>query len=201
MNIKSLLLGSAAALAVVSGAQAADAVVAAEPEPMEYVKVCDAYGTGFFYIPGTETCLKIGGRVRHEKIVKKAGDADEDYINHSRIRFEVESRNDSDWGTVYSWIRIQGDQNDNASKYIPGQTDDLKWYYYFGIGGLDQFADAAHERVVVARGRGDATTVHDFEVVTAGDQLDLGAADVDAVPGLHGGLSRDGGWSRPGRRG
>ena len=64
MNIKSLLLGSAAALAVVSGAQAADAVVAAEPEPMEYVRVCDAYGTGFFYIPGTETCLKIGGYVR-----------------------------------------------------------------------------------------------------------------------------------------
>ncbi|HTO34232.1 MAG TPA: porin, partial [Pararhizobium sp.] len=41
MNIKSLLLGSAAALAAVSGAQAADAIVAAEPEPMEYVRVCD----------------------------------------------------------------------------------------------------------------------------------------------------------------
>ncbi|MDG3580708.1 porin, partial [Rhizobium sp. YJ-22] len=53
MNIKSLLLGSAAALAAVSGAQAADAIVAAEPEPMEYVRVCDAYGTGYFYIPGT----------------------------------------------------------------------------------------------------------------------------------------------------
>ena len=64
MNIKSLLLGSAAALAVVSGAQAADAIVAAEPEPMEYVRVCDAFGTGYFYIPGTETCLKIGGYVR-----------------------------------------------------------------------------------------------------------------------------------------
>ena len=64
MNIKSLLLGSAAAFAVVSGAQAADAVVAAAPEPMEYVKVCDAFGTGYFYIPGTETCLKIGGMVR-----------------------------------------------------------------------------------------------------------------------------------------
>ncbi|MGR6466204.1 porin [Rhizobium sp. PAMB 3182] len=64
MNIKSLLLGSAAALAVVSGAQAADAIVAAEPEPMEYVKVCDAFGAGYFYIPGTETCLKIGGYVR-----------------------------------------------------------------------------------------------------------------------------------------
>ncbi|MDL2402290.1 porin, partial [Rhizobium mayense] len=63
MNIKSLLLGSAAALAAVSGAQAADAVVAAEPEPLEYVRICDAYGAGYFFIPGTETCLKIGGKV------------------------------------------------------------------------------------------------------------------------------------------
>ena len=66
MNIKSLLLGSAAALAVVSGAQAADAIVAAEPEAVEYVKVCDAYGTGYFYIPGTETCLKIAGYIRFD---------------------------------------------------------------------------------------------------------------------------------------
>ncbi len=63
MKIKSLLLGSAAALVAVSGAQAADAIIV-EPEPMEYVKVCDMYGAGFFYIPGTETCLKIGGHVR-----------------------------------------------------------------------------------------------------------------------------------------
>ena len=62
MNIKSLLLGSAAALVAVSGARAADAVVY-EPEPVEYVKVCDAYGAGFFYIPGTETCLSISGQV------------------------------------------------------------------------------------------------------------------------------------------
>ena len=66
MNIKSLLLGSAAALLAVSGARAADAVVVAEPEPMEYVRICDVYGTGFYYIPGTETCLKVGGLVRYE---------------------------------------------------------------------------------------------------------------------------------------
>ncbi len=64
MNIKSLLLGSVAAMAAVSGAQAADAIVAAEPEPVEYVKVCDAFGKGYFYIPGTETCLKLSGYVR-----------------------------------------------------------------------------------------------------------------------------------------
>jgi Porin subfamily len=64
MNIKSLLLGSAAALVAVSGARAADAVMA-EPEAVEYVRVCDAYGAGYFYIPGTETCLKISGYVRY----------------------------------------------------------------------------------------------------------------------------------------
>jgi Porin subfamily len=55
MNVKSLLLGSAAAIVAVSGARAADAVVVAEPEPMEYVRVCDVYGSGFYYMPGTET--------------------------------------------------------------------------------------------------------------------------------------------------
>ncbi|WP_201026394.1 porin, partial [Paramesorhizobium deserti] len=72
MNIKSLLLGSAAALVAVSGARAADAVVIAEPEPVEYVRVCDAYGAGYFYIPGTETCLRISGYLRYDM---GAGDA------------------------------------------------------------------------------------------------------------------------------
>ncbi|TPJ36481.1 porin [Mesorhizobium sp. B2-8-3] len=66
MNIKSLLLGSAAALIAVSGARAADAVTVAEPEPAEYVKICDVYGAGYFYIPGTETCLRVGGYIRYD---------------------------------------------------------------------------------------------------------------------------------------
>src|SRR4051794_735994 len=64
MNIKSLLIGSAAAIVAVSGARAADAVVVAEPEPAEYVRICDVYGAGYYYIPGTETCLKVGGYIR-----------------------------------------------------------------------------------------------------------------------------------------
>jgi hypothetical protein len=55
MRMSTLLLGSAAALAVAWGAHAADAVVAAEPDPMEYVRVCDTFGTGCFYIPDIET--------------------------------------------------------------------------------------------------------------------------------------------------
>jgi hypothetical protein len=169
MNIKSLLLGSAAALAVVSGAQAADAVVAAEPEPMEYVRVCDAYGTGFFYIPGTETCLKIGGQLRYEKRFSDGGvqkwdrdglpmfrtrpdgtlklDADgnpiakttkDSYDNHTRARLRIDARNDSEWGTVYSWIQIQADSVNNGENiYGDGNNSYLRAYYYFGIGGLE----------------------------------------------------------------
>ncbi|TIN14854.1 MAG: porin [Mesorhizobium sp.] len=80
MNIKSLLLGSAAALFAVSGARAADAVTVAEPEPAEYVKICDTYGAGYFYIPGTETCLRIGGYVRYDIGVGDVGSLDG--VNH-----------------------------------------------------------------------------------------------------------------------
>jgi hypothetical protein len=48
----------------VAGAQAADLAVKAQP--VEYVKVCSLYGAGFWYIPGTDTCLKIGGFFRVE---------------------------------------------------------------------------------------------------------------------------------------
>ena len=64
MNIKTLLLGTAAALAVGGVAQAADLAVAVSP--VEYVKVCDAFGSGYQYIPGTDTCLKISGYVKFD---------------------------------------------------------------------------------------------------------------------------------------
>ncbi len=62
--VKSLLLGSAAGLVAVTMGQAADLPVKAKP--VEYVKVCSLYGAGFYYMPGTDMCLKIGGWVRAE---------------------------------------------------------------------------------------------------------------------------------------
>ena len=59
---KSILLGSAVGLIGVAGAQAAD-LPSRKSAPVQYVRICDAYGAGFFYIPGTDTCLKIGGLV------------------------------------------------------------------------------------------------------------------------------------------
>ena len=62
--VKSLLLVSAAGLVASAGAQAADLPVKAKP--VEYVKVCSLYGAGFYYIPGTDICLKVCGYVRYQ---------------------------------------------------------------------------------------------------------------------------------------
>src|ERR1700690_869214 len=61
-TIKGLILGSAAGLLAAGGAQAADLPVKAKA--VEYVRICSLYGAGFFYIPGTDTCIKLGGYLR-----------------------------------------------------------------------------------------------------------------------------------------
>ncbi len=60
-TVKSLLLGTAAGFMAIAGAQAAD--LPGKAAPAEYVRICDTYGAGFFFIPGTDTCLRIGGSV------------------------------------------------------------------------------------------------------------------------------------------
>jgi hypothetical protein len=121
MNIKSLLLGSAAALVAVSGARAADAVVVAEPEPVEYVRVCDVYGTSFYYIPGTEICLKVGGYVRYDigagdlfgdvsdnNTLDPADDDSNANTWHKRGRFQlrVDARTETELGTLRGYAAI-----------------------------------------------------------------------------------------------
>ncbi|MCE7030504.1 porin [Jiella avicenniae] len=146
MNIKSLLLGSAAALVAVSGARAADVIVPVAPEPTEYVKVCDVYGTGFYYIPGTETCLSIGGYVRYQ--INAAGSITDDngreYLvndegdtyqvgSQVRVRLNFDAREETELGTLRAVARIQATNtfgaysNDAAYRMDQG---------YIQLGGL-----------------------------------------------------------------
>src|ERR1700686_790839 len=70
-SVRCLLMGSAAGLMAVSAAQAADLPVKAAP--VEYVKVCSLYGAGFWYVPGTDTCMKIGAWIRAEMRINNDG--------------------------------------------------------------------------------------------------------------------------------
>src|SRR6185312_15591212 len=64
MNAKSILGGCVGSLIAIVGAQAADLPVKAQP--VQYVKICSMYGVGFYYIPGTDMCLRVGGYVRSQ---------------------------------------------------------------------------------------------------------------------------------------
>jgi hypothetical protein len=119
MTIKSLLIGSAAALAAVSGAQAADAIVAAEPEAVEYVRVCDAFGAGFFYIPGSETCLKASGFVRFQTNFAKDAKGTSDWNSFTRAQVNFDARTETDLGVLRSMISLRG-QPDNGDKSTGG---------------------------------------------------------------------------------
>jgi hypothetical protein len=68
--VKGLMLGSTAVLMATS-AQAADLPLKAKA--VEYVKVCSLYGAGFYYIPGTDTCIKLGGYIRAEYAFNAGG--------------------------------------------------------------------------------------------------------------------------------
>ena len=132
MNIKSLLIGSAAALAAVSGAQAADAIVAAEPEPLEYVRVCDAFGTGFFYIPGTETCLKFGGYVRFQTDFGRDKSGTSDWDSFTRAQFEVDTRTDTELGALRGFIGFRGNADNGSSSSSSVFVDQA----FIELGGL-----------------------------------------------------------------
>jgi hypothetical protein len=139
MNIRSLLLGTAAALVAVSGARAADAVMAPEPEPVEYVRVCDAYGAGFFYIPGTETCLQVSGYVWYQigatnedagSTTNYWGFAPDGWNKSVRARVNFDARSETEWGTLRSYIRLQADWNGVGDG--PASVDQA----YIELGGL-----------------------------------------------------------------
>jgi hypothetical protein len=62
-TLKSILLGSAASLIATAAAQAADLPVK-KAAAVQYVKVCTAYGSGFYELPGTDICIRHFGSMK-----------------------------------------------------------------------------------------------------------------------------------------
>src|SRR5438270_5213115 len=137
--IKSLVLGSAAGLIALSGAQAADLPVKAKA--VEYVRICSLYGAGFFYIPGTDTCIKLGGYLRAEIAVNGnnvyanaysgASAANNRFTNgytwRSREDLNIDTRTATEYGVVrtffdatFSWTSDSyGGQGNGTTVYSP----------------------------------------------------------------------------------
>jgi hypothetical protein len=109
--VRRLLLGSIAGsfagLGSAAGARAADLPIA-KAAPVEYVRVCSTYGEGFFYVPGTESCLRISGRVRFDALysepITRAADA---IGTRARGRLNVDHRTATAYGLLRTYIRFE----------------------------------------------------------------------------------------------
>lgn len=106
--IKSLLLGTAAGFVATAGAQAAD-LPSKKAAPANYVQICpQAYGSGFFVIPGTDTCLRVIGRVRAEYLVgERFSGGDDLYGFRARGQIRLDARNATAYGTLRTFINFE----------------------------------------------------------------------------------------------
>src|SRR5664280_3609761 len=131
--VKSLILGSAAGVIAISGAQAADLPVKAKA--VEYVRICSLYGAGFFYIPGTDTCLKIGGYVRLQEQTNVNANSSNgplgggtnvnnrstmDFTSRNRGYITADAREQTEYGTLRSYIAVgvSGDNPQGAQSAV-----------------------------------------------------------------------------------
>ena len=133
-KIKALLLGSSALMLPIAGAQAAD-LPTLKSAPVEFVRVCNAYGAGFFYIPGTDTCLRISGRARYDFLyqtskVRTGGGGDlTGYLGLMRIN--LDARTQTDYGTLRAFLRV-----DVANRSGPFLTSGSRQRESLAIAGL-----------------------------------------------------------------
>jgi Porin subfamily len=152
--VKSLLLGTAAGLVAVAGAQAADMPVKAAP--VQYVKICTLYGDGFYYIPGTDICLKIGGYVRAEYGYNygasltngpwqaPSGYMDRfdgaDFLMRSRAYAWFDSRQQTEYGTLRSFLQIGLNFDNPANNVFNGNRAFIQ-FAGFTVGLAQSFYD------------------------------------------------------------
>jgi hypothetical protein len=97
------------------------------------VKICSLYGAGFYYIPGTDTCIKIGGYVRaevnvnangsfnpfHAQILDSRTKNEDVWRSRGVITFDVRSQ--TEYGTLRSYVGL-GEQVTNGGGGTGVQT-------------------------------------------------------------------------------
>jgi hypothetical protein len=99
------------------------------------VKICSLYGVGYYYIPGTDTCIKIGGYVRLEAYHNEAGGLYAEgtqqgsftrhgatFAMQARFRMSADVRTQTEYGTLRSYFAFglnalnnSGGNNETAS--------------------------------------------------------------------------------------
>jgi hypothetical protein len=96
------ILAVAALISVGTASHAEDLPVAGAPALDLNQALCSIYGAGFHAVPGTDTCVRVGGSVRVDGTYV-GGDLGSDFPNTSTVtrgRARFESRTQTDFGQV-----------------------------------------------------------------------------------------------------
>jgi Porin subfamily len=107
-SLKTTALGLLASVAALSTASAADLPSKKKAAPVEYVKVCSTYGEGFFYVPGSQSCLRISGQVRADAMIgHKFVRADNLSWFSVRGQVNLDHRTQTEYGLLRTYIRYE----------------------------------------------------------------------------------------------
>jgi len=147
--VKSLLLGTAAGLVATAGAQAADLPVKAKP--VQYVKICSLYGAGFYYMPGTDTCIKVGGFARAEVNFGAGGSFATSFQNwdlrttntqswRTRAGITADARSQTAYGTLRGYAYLAATSDNSAAGAPTNGTGATAYDRLFSPAAFIQFA-------------------------------------------------------------
>jgi hypothetical protein len=151
MKMVKILLGSAAGMVAIAGAQAADLPVKAKP--VQYVKICTLYGDGFYYIPGSDTCIRFSGYIRADYAYNATGARTPNYsgaagaqdrtVNNYSTRhrgsFSVDTRTQTAYGTLRTF-QTHHMQNENTTESTNIARAFIQWGG-FTFGRTQSFTD------------------------------------------------------------
>jgi len=115
------------------------------------VKICSLYGVGFYYVPGTDMCIKIGGWVRAEYAYGDNGNFAWGWANgnvnnrntnnstwRARGYITADARNQTEYGTVRGYLAVGLSTNnigaDNAGNTFSSNRAFIQWAgFTFGL--------------------------------------------------------------------
>ncbi len=140
--MKNLLISIVAFLIAVAGAQAADFPL--RSEPIWYAKSCSLHGAGFYGIPDSNMCLKMGGWVRYEIGENYNGSflfnpmtnnlqdrSTNNMVWRSRGYITADARNSSEYGAIRSYIAVGLNTNsvgfDTAANTFSSNRAFVQW--------------------------------------------------------------------------
>jgi hypothetical protein len=168
--LKKCLLGTVAGFVATTGAEAAN--LPAKAPPVQYVKICTLYGDGFYFIPGTDTCIRVGGYARADlgwnvtgartaNYAGQGGAQDRtslDLSTRGRANFGMDTRTQTQFGVVRAVGAVHF-QNQDATESMNTSRAFVQWAGWT-LGRIKSFQDtfSLNESWNLAQGQTNSDT-------------------------------------------